>query len=56
MSKKIVYSCKDNDVELIVYYKDNKPDEIHVGIEGMDEWTVVGFDDLLKAIPGLKYG
>jgi hypothetical protein len=50
MKDHIQYKCQDNDVILSVVFSDNEIDEVWVGIDGVDGWTVVGYTDLLKAL------
>ena len=49
-TKKITYNCKQNDVIIKIFTFNNEIDELHIGVEYMDEFTVVGYKDLLKAI------
>ena len=50
MKEFIEYECEDNDIVLRVHIKDEQIDEVLVGIDGLDEWTIVSYPDLLKAL------
>lgn len=46
-----IYQCKANDVLLRVIRKETGAvDEIHVKVAGDSGWTVVGYEDLVRAI------
>ena len=49
MEKVIKYEC-ENDVTLKVFSEDGKVDEIWVTTPADVGWTVIGYDELLKAI------
>lgn len=49
-NKNVIYKCKDNDVEIKIIFNGRKIDELHIGIEGMGDWTVVGYRDLQDAL------
>jgi len=50
MKEFIEYECENNQVVLRVYIQDEQIDEVWVGLDGLDEWTIVSYPDLLKAL------
>lgn len=52
--EKVKYKCKENDCEIILFLNDGKIDELHIGVRGEREWTVIGYKDLKKAIKKAK--
>lgn len=48
--KKVTYNCKQNDAVIKLIGEDNSIGEIWVKIKGETGYTVIGFDDLQKAI------
>lgn len=49
-TKSITVKCKDNDVVLKLLEKDSDIDEVWVQVYGESCWTVIGYNDLKRAI------
>lgn len=50
MNDSFTYRCKQNDVVLTFWPVDDKLDEVWVGIEGVEEWIVVGVEELKEGL------
>jgi len=42
--------CKDNDNRIVFYGVDGKLDELHIADELGEDWTVIGYKDLMLAL------
>lgn len=48
--QKLVHKCNDAGKEIVIYFKDGKIDEIHVGVNGLSGWHVIPYNDLKDAL------
>lgn len=55
------YQCQENEVEIIFNFEEENEKEneylyeIQVGVVGMGEWTVIGYQDLQDAFYKMGY-
>ena len=53
MKDKFTYNCKQNDAQITLYLEDYQIDELHIGIQGDRQLTVIGYKDLQEALSSL---
>lgn len=54
MRSELVFLCRENDAEIRAQFLDGSLDEIHVGVRGIGDWTVIGANDLIAFIDELS--
>lgn len=48
--RKLDYDCESNDNKIRIIYENGVIDELWFQADGEDSWTVIGYEDIKKAI------